>query len=31
MPWKEFGNMTGSELHAVWVFVRSVPAVAPAK
>jgi|SRR5664279_2767721 len=31
MPWKEFGNMSDAELHAVWVFVRSVPVVAPAK
>jgi hypothetical protein len=25
MPWKVLGQMTDEELHAVWLFLRSLP------
>ena len=25
MPWPEAGKMTDSEIHAVWLFLKSVP------
>jgi cytochrome c553 len=29
MPWKSMGTMTDDELRATWLFLKSVPAVAP--
>jgi hypothetical protein len=26
MPWKAFRGMTDAELHAIWLYLRSVPA-----
>jgi mono/diheme cytochrome c family protein len=31
MPWKAFGQMTDEELHAVWLYLRSLPALEQAE
>jgi hypothetical protein len=28
MPWRTFGSMTDDEMHALWVYLRSVPPMA---
>jgi hypothetical protein len=31
MPWKQIGLSTDDELKAIWLYLKSVPAIAPAK
>jgi hypothetical protein len=31
MPWKAYGQMTDTELKAVWAYLQTVPAVAKRK
>ena len=31
MPWKYFGQMTGDDLKAVWIYLQSLPALPQGK